>query len=63
MDLKNSLLQVGQDHLFEGIDYLSEAERLQLEKEIASQDFHLLNQLFKEHSSKPIISADNPVVL
>ena len=62
MDLKNSLLQVGQDHLLEGIDSLSEAERLQLEKEIASQDFHLLNQLFKEHSSKPIISTDDEIL-
>lgn len=62
MDLKNSLLQVGQDHLLEGIDSLSEAERLQLEKEIVSQDFHLLNQLFKEHSSKPIISTDDEIL-
>lgn len=62
MDLKNSLLQVGQDHLLEGIDSLSEAERLQLEKEIASQDFNLLNQLFKEHSSKPIISTDDEIL-
>lgn len=62
MDLKNSLLQVGQDHLLEGIDSLSEAERLQLEKEIASQDFNLLNQLFKEHSSKPIISTNDEIL-
>ena len=62
MDLKNSLLQVGQDHLLEGIDSLSEAERLQLEKEIASQDFNLLNQLFKEHSSNPIISTDDEIL-
>lgn len=62
MDLRKTLSELGQEHLLDNIDSLSEADRLQLEKEIASQDFNLLNHLFKEHSSTPVISTEDEIL-